>query len=139
MKIRRGCTDDIEINLFMVDHVCMSEGGGKGKMCFCEENECNAANNIRGPTPVAPLAAAATALAATLAAAAAFGACATAPTSADERAGQRGGGGSCWRSARSLLLPAGLLASTSLASSSPLLLPLAVSLSLLALINSGCS
>ena len=26
----------------------MSEGGGKGKMCFCEENECNGAEAAAG-------------------------------------------------------------------------------------------
>lgn len=127
MKIRRGCTDDIEINLFMVDHVCMSEGGGKGKMCFCEENECNAANNIRGPTPVTPAVA-------VVAAALAAVACACAPSATAESRAQRARqlGSS---SGRAHSLATGLL---SLATSSPLL-PLAVSLSLLALINSGCS
>jgi hypothetical protein len=24
----------------------MTEGGGRGRMCFCEENECNAASSI---------------------------------------------------------------------------------------------
>ena len=42
-QIKRTCTDDFEVNFFMVNHACMTEGHRHGHMCFCEEDECNAA------------------------------------------------------------------------------------------------
>jgi hypothetical protein len=45
-QIRRTCTDDFEVNFFMVNHACMTEGHRHGHMCFCEEDECNAAFDL---------------------------------------------------------------------------------------------
>ena len=45
-QIKRTCTDSFEVNFFMVNHACMTEGHRHGHMCFCEDDECNGVEMI---------------------------------------------------------------------------------------------
>ena len=43
------CTQQLIVNYFIVDYVCMKEGNKrKGHTCFCEEDYCNAATPAYG-------------------------------------------------------------------------------------------
>merc|ERR1711983_223913 len=54
-QVNRTCTDEFDVNFFMVNHACMTEGHRHGHMCFCEEDECNAANPTKLQQPLTTL------------------------------------------------------------------------------------
>ncbi|XP_052094108.1 protein quiver-like [Mytilus californianus] len=46
-RYQRTCSDNLRI-LMTIHLVCMEESRpGTGRICFCEKNDCNAANSIR--------------------------------------------------------------------------------------------
>ena len=60
--MRRTCTDDFEVNYFIVNHACMTEGHRHGHMCFCETDRCNGADAHGAATLVIAVAIAAAAM-----------------------------------------------------------------------------
>ncbi|CAM1321456.1 Uncharacterised protein g7796 [Pycnogonum litorale] len=43
-RIIRTCTRDLEMHMYLIDHVCMHEHDWTGHMCICESELCNHAS-----------------------------------------------------------------------------------------------
>jgi hypothetical protein len=61
-QIKRTCSENFEVNYFMVNHACMTEGHRHGRMCFCGTERCNGGWRPEGGWGVLQLAAVLTAL-----------------------------------------------------------------------------